>query len=64
MRTIRKAVLKAKDRDTVVTGRSVDAPVRCLRNQMTNAYIAKEKEGGRPYGAGALHPGRPAEGRV
>ena len=37
--------LKAKDRDTVVTGRSVDAPVRCLRNQMTNAYIAKEKEG-------------------
>ena len=41
----KKAVLKAKDRDTVVTGRSVDAPVRCLRNQMTNAYIAKEKEG-------------------
>ena len=38
----KKAVLKAKDRDTVVTGRSVDAPVRCLRNQMTNAYIAKE----------------------
>ena len=41
----KKAVLKAKDRDTVVTGRSVDAPVRCLRNQMTNAYIAKEREG-------------------
>ena len=39
------AVLYAKDLDTVVTGRSVDAPVRCLRNQMTNAYIAKEKEG-------------------
>ena len=29
----------------MVTGRSVDAPVRCLRNQMTNAYIAKEREG-------------------
>ena len=23
----------------------MDAPVRCLRNQMTNAYIAKEREG-------------------
>ena len=42
----KKAVLKAKDRDTVVTGRSVDAPVRCLRNQMTNAYIAKEEKEG------------------
>ena len=41
----KKAVLKATDRSTVVTGRSVDAPVRCLRNQMTNAYIAKEREG-------------------
>ena len=29
----------------MVTGRSVDAPVRCLRNQMTNEYIAKEREG-------------------
>ena len=29
----KKAVLKAKDRDTVVTGRSVDAPVRCLQGQ-------------------------------
>ena len=41
----KKAVLKASDRSTVVTGRSVDAPVRCLRNQMTNEYIAKEREG-------------------
>lgn len=41
----KQAVLKATDRSTVVTGRSVDAPVRCLRNQMTNAYIAKEREG-------------------
>ena len=34
-----------RDSSTVVTGRSVDAPVRCLRNQMTNEYIAKEREG-------------------
>ena len=38
-------IVDMDDRSTVVTGRSVDAPVRCLRNQMTNAYIAKEREG-------------------
>lgn len=41
----KKAVLKAKDRDTVVTGRSVDAPVRILRNQMSREYLAREKAG-------------------
>ena len=38
-------MLKAKDRDTVVTGRSVDAPVRILRNQMSREYLAREKAG-------------------
>ena len=45
MRTTRRPSSRPRTGDTVVTGRSVDAPVRCLRNQMTNAYIAKEKEG-------------------
>ena len=38
-------ILKAKDIDTIATGKRLGHPVRCLRNQMTNAYIAKEKEG-------------------
>jgi len=41
----KKAVLKAGDRSTVVTGRSAGAPVRCLKNQMTHTYLAKEQEG-------------------
>lgn len=39
------AVIKAKDTDTVVTGRSVGVPVRCLKNPMTREYIALEKQG-------------------
>jgi enoyl-[acyl-carrier protein] reductase II len=39
------ALLKAKDSDTVVTGRSVGAPVRILRNQMTVEYLKLEKAG-------------------
>lgn len=38
-------VLKAKDIDSVVTGRSTGHPVRTLRNQMTKEYLKKEKEG-------------------
>lgn len=41
----KKAVLKAKDRSTVVTGRSTGAPVRVLRNQMTKAYLKEEQAG-------------------
>jgi enoyl-[acyl-carrier protein] reductase II len=41
----KNALLNAKDIDTVVTGRSVGAPVRCLRNQMTKTYIEMEKNG-------------------
>lgn len=41
----KKAVIKAKDRDTVVTGRSIGAPVRTYKNQMTGEYIKLEKEG-------------------
>ena len=41
----KQRVIKAKDIDSAVTGRSHGHPVRCLRNQMTNEYIAKEREG-------------------
>lgn len=38
-------VLKAKDIDSAVTGRSHGHPVRCLRNQMTREYVKLEQEG-------------------
>ncbi|RHR10190.1 enoyl-[acyl-carrier-protein] reductase FabK [Pseudoflavonifractor sp. AF19-9AC] len=41
----KQALLKAKDSDTTVTGRSVGAPVRILKNQMAREYLAKEREG-------------------
>ena len=39
------ALLKAKDSDTVVTGRTAGAPVRILKNRMSREYLKKEKEG-------------------
>lgn len=41
----KQALLKASDRSTVVTGRSVNAPVRVIKNRMTKDYIAHEKAG-------------------
>lgn len=41
----KQRVLKAKDIDSTVTGRSHGHPVRCLRNQMTRDYIRLEEEG-------------------
>lgn len=41
----KERVLKAKDIDSAVTGRSHGHPVRCLRNQMTREYSRLEAEG-------------------
>lgn len=41
----KKAVIKAKDMDSVVTGRSVGAPVRILKNQMSIQYLKLEQAG-------------------
>ena len=38
-------ILKAKDIDTRVTGRSTGHPVRALRNEMTKKYLELEKQG-------------------
>lgn len=40
----KQAVIKAKDRDAVVTGRSSGAPVRALKNKLTKEYQRLEKE--------------------
>nr|WP_325245314.1 DUF561 domain-containing protein [uncultured Oscillibacter sp.] len=41
----KQAILKAKDSDTVVTGRSIGGPVRVLKNKMSREYLALEKRG-------------------
>lgn len=41
----KQRIVKAKDIDTTVTGRSHGHPVRCLRNQMTREYQKLETEG-------------------
>ncbi len=41
----KQALIKASGSDTVVTGRTVGAPVRIVKNSMSKAYLAKEKEG-------------------
>ncbi len=41
----KEMVLKARDIDTRVTGRSTGHPVRALRNKMTGEYLKKEAEG-------------------
>lgn len=39
------AICKAKDTDTVVTGRIAGTPVRILKNKMSREYVKKEQEG-------------------
>ena len=41
----KNAIVKAKDNDTVVTGRSVGAPVRILKNPMSKEYLKMERGG-------------------
>lgn len=41
----KQRIIKAKDIDSAVTGRSHGHPVRCLRNQMTREYNRLEAEG-------------------
>ena len=41
----KQAILKAKDSDTTVTGRSIGGPVRVLKNKMAREYLALERRG-------------------
>ena len=41
----KNSILKAKDIDSRVTGRSTGHPVRALRNEMTKQYLDLEKKG-------------------
>lgn len=41
----KQRIIKAKDIDSAVTGRSHGHPIRCLRNKMTREYLKLEQEG-------------------
>lgn len=41
----KERIIRAKDIDTRVTGRSTGHPIRALRNDMTKTYLQKEQEG-------------------
>lgn len=41
----KEKVIKAKDIDSEVTGRSTGHPIRVLRNKMTREYLKREQEG-------------------
>ncbi len=41
----KKAVLKANERSTIVTGRSIGAPVRTIANKMSKTFARYEQEG-------------------
>ena len=41
----KEAVLKAKDNDTIVTGRIAGTPVRILKNAMAREYVKRERAG-------------------
>jgi len=52
-------IIKAKDRDAIVTARSTGHPVRVLKNKFTKELLRKEKEGASPeelesFGIGRL----------
>ena len=42
----KQALIKARDNSTTVTGRSLDAPVRILKNDMAREYLKVERSGG------------------
>lgn len=41
----KEAILKAKDTDSIVTGRITGTPVRVLKNAMSREYVKREKQG-------------------
>lgn len=56
----KEAIIKAKDRDAVVSGRSTGHPVRCLKNRFWREFVSMEKAGADPaelekLGTGKYH---------
>lgn len=54
----KEAIIKAKDRDAVATGRSTGHPVRTLKNKLTKEFDRLEKEGASMEEIGKFGVGR------
>jgi enoyl-[acyl-carrier protein] reductase II len=54
----KEAIIKAKDRDTVVTGRPTGHPVRCIRNKLTRKFEELEARCAPPEELEELGKGR------
>ncbi|RJX17846.1 MAG: enoyl-[acyl-carrier-protein] reductase FabK [Desulforudis sp.] len=55
---VKARIIKARDRDTVVTGRSTGHPVRCIRNKLTRQFEELESRGSDPAELEKLGVGR------
>ncbi len=54
----KEAILKAKDRDALVTGRSTGHPIRVLKNKFSKEFIELENKGTDVYELAKLNVGR------
>lgn len=52
------AIVKSKDRDALVTGRSTGHPIRSLKNQFSREFINLEKSGAHIEELANLNVGR------
>ncbi|MEG6521580.1 enoyl-[acyl-carrier-protein] reductase FabK [Desulfotomaculum sp. 1211_IL3151] len=55
---VKGVIIKAKDRETVVTGRTTGHPVRVVRNKLTRHFEERERQGASPDELEKLGAGR------
>ncbi len=60
----KEKILRARDRSTVVTGRSVGYPLRCIENKLTRRFMEMEKAGASKEEFDALGRGRVRAGLI
>jgi len=60
----KEKILKANDRATVVAGRAMGRPMRCLQNRLTRQFLEMEKAGASPEELGLLGRGRTYIGEI
>jgi len=60
----KEKILKANDRATVITGRAMGRPMRCLQNRLTRQFLEMEKAGASPEELGLFGRGRTYMGEI
>ncbi len=60
----KEKILRARDRSTVVTGRSVGYPLRCIENRLTKRFLEMEKAGASKEEFDAIGRGRVRAGLI